>query len=58
MDVAKTFIQHSQLQFLKKLASRADYTETPIYKAINLAKDAKSEMGVYTQSLENIGWVE
>ncbi len=51
---AKSYIQRRQLTFLKKLRTRKDVNDSPVYQAIEMAKEAKCKMGLYIEMMENM----
>ncbi len=51
---AKSYIQRRQLTFLKKLRTSQNVNDSPVYQAFEIAKEAKCEMGMYIEMMENM----
>ncbi len=51
---ATSYTQRRQLTFLKMLRTRKDVNDSPVYQAIEMAKEAKYEMGMYIEMMENM----
>ncbi len=51
---ATSYIQRRQLTFLNKLRTRQDVNDSPVYQAIEMAKEVKCEMGMYIEMMGNM----
>ena len=49
---SKAYIKKRQISYLKKIALRSDFQETPLYFALTLAKAARTPMGKYVTFIE------
>ncbi len=48
---SKSYIQRRQLTFLTKLKTRQDVNGSPVYQAIEMAKEAKCGRGMYIEMM-------